>query len=789
MFPDFAFSWKGLLIVVGLTLFLPWPGITQHRLVLYQMGQVPQSNLLNPGIMPSMNTYIGLPALNSMRAGVLNSALTIDQLAGSGGGVLTDIDYSSLLPEQKARNRFSLEADVSLFALGLRLGKGVVHVNVAEHFMGNFRYPGQLVRLLNDVQQAGEQGSPGAGSAYDLSELAFRQSQYRSYGLGYTYQLFPNLSVGGRFHFLQGRVDLWTVNRDLTFINSGKNNFGINGRLDILSAGIGDISGQNLLWPDQGNSGYAFDFGAVYRLNDQWEFSASALNLGAIRWKRNLQTQIVAENLFSFSTRDLEAFEDEVNAVFDGLQESETVDGRGYYQTPLPRHFYLGASYYYRPGTFFGAVVHPVFSDGHMDVGFGLSANTRLRKWIGVSAAYSLLQDNLLNLGLGVNLNLGPVQLYAISDNLPAFFSYRDAHNANVQLGINLVFGRRQREELLLEEEPIAEAEPAEGVAEDSVNVKTERALRREEQAVAKKKAREVAATEKTVDKKADKDAQRQERQAQAAAKKQTREVAAAEKAADRARRQQTEEAPIAARPKDRPTAPTPPPAAAADTAVVEEQPAASTKPAPFFTFTLTAKDQATGTLLKGLSLEISRVVGSSRELLFTGSAYSGIFSMPLEREFTHIIIVRKLGYLPDEFLLEAGDAGAQQELRHEFILVEGPAPTTSRHQPGFPPSAGPTAQIPAKPSPAVPDRPLEPAPVAEGTASVNGTPDSPQPALGTYEITDPTSLREGPHHTHPVIMRFNAGDRVEVLEKTDAYWWKVRYRGRVGYVKAALLQ
>ncbi len=61
-------------------------------------------------------------------------------------------------------------------------------------------------------------------------------------------------------------------------------------------------------------------------------------------------------------------------------------------------------------------------------------------------------------------------------------------------------------------------------------------------------------------------------------------------------------------------------------------------------------------------------------------------------------------------------------------------------------------------------------------------------PTGDRYVLKEATSLREGSDHTTRVLLRFEAGDRVELLEKTDRWWWKVQYKGKIGYVKAALL-
>lgn len=61
---------------------------------------------------------------------------------------------------------------------------------------------------------------------------------------------------------------------------------------------------------------------------------------------------------------------------------------------------------------------------------------------------------------------------------------------------------------------------------------------------------------------------------------------------------------------------------------------------------------------------------------------------------------------------------------------------------------------------------------------------------VGTkYKVKEATGMREAPTHTSRTLLRFEAGNQVELLEKTDEFWWKVRYKGKMGYAKAALLE
>ncbi len=60
---------------------------------------------------------------------------------------------------------------------------------------------------------------------------------------------------------------------------------------------------------------------------------------------------------------------------------------------------------------------------------------------------------------------------------------------------------------------------------------------------------------------------------------------------------------------------------------------------------------------------------------------------------------------------------------------------------------------------------------------------------LGIFQATQETSLRERPTSSSKVLRRLSVGDKLQLIEKTEYYWWKVMDKGRVGYVKASLLK
>lgn len=59
----------------------------------------------------------------------------------------------------------------------------------------------------------------------------------------------------------------------------------------------------------------------------------------------------------------------------------------------------------------------------------------------------------------------------------------------------------------------------------------------------------------------------------------------------------------------------------------------------------------------------------------------------------------------------------------------------------------------------------------------------------GTFEIIQRTSLRSEPDAQAKVMKRLAVGTKLELLEKTDVYWWKMKLDGQIGYVKQRLLE
>lgn len=103
------------------------------------------------------------------------------------------------------------------------------------------------------------------------------------------------------------------------------------------------------------------------------------------------------------------------------------------------------------------------------------------------------------------------------------------------------------------------------------------------------------------------------------------------------------------------------------------------------------------------------------------------------------------------------------------------------------PPATTPESQ-PAPPEESL-DEPLLASDEEMPSEESEGEQAAPEEPLGAFYLTGATSFRSEATHLSESMLRFATGDKVILLEKTDKYWWKVRFKSKTGWVKAAKLQ
>lgn len=456
----------------------------QRNLSLYNINGAPQSYGLNPGRMPMSNSYFAIPALGNIGANFNNTGFNYGSITpetDSSGQDQNFFDnaFDALLSGLKPENRLLLDFSAGLLDFGKRSGRNFFSFSVSENINLQLDYPKAIFELLNEID-LGDTAS--AAKRYDLSSMGLNLLHYRSYALGFTRQITPRLSAGARIKYLNGIGSIFTQNNGFQFENDAQNAaLNINGSLAVSSSGLSTLvnSGSSLIdyLTPQGNTGMAFDIGASYS-TEKLDLSASILNIGRITWKNDITSDKISSARFQFPTDDLDAFETEFNRFTDSISFKRDSQAVTSFHTTLPAIGYFSANYYLLPQTSANLLLSPRYYNGKVDLAFSVGAQTRINKILQVGLNYSAYNKNVFNIGASANLNLGPLQVFAATDNLPAVINWQNASNAHINAGLSLSFGNRTRQEHLAmwqqekeeeeEEEEVAEEAPEESIAQDS---------------------------------------------------------------------------------------------------------------------------------------------------------------------------------------------------------------------------------------------------------------------------------------------------------------------------------
>jgi hypothetical protein len=451
----------------------------QYNQTQYFMN-LPQAGMANPAYRPSPRVYIGLPALSGIYFGISNNMMSFSELfqpVPGGDSLMTILhpqyDREGFLSSLGRNSFVSAEANVQVLGIGFSVGDNLYFdIGLSQRASASLWLPSDLFTFLLEGNES------FMGSVIDLSGIGVRGMQYMESSVGMSANVTPRLRIGGRAKLLFGgvgasldanRFDVevhndfsHTINTDLALRMSGP--FTVYTNEDGM---IEDIIMDDRLDPmdilaNTGNTGVAFDLGAIYDLTDEISLSASITDLGFIGWDQRSYS-LTANNNFSFDGFDVTGviegdldFDEMVDLYADSLKNSfDLSEGDEGFGMGIPGKVYLGARY--RPVNFLdiGLLSRTLISQGHMSQSISLSANFIAGDILGASVVYTMANRSFTNLGMGLTLRMGPVQFYTIADQIPLSWNrvtFPDETRAvpvpdridyfNLRLGMNLVFGR-----------------------------------------------------------------------------------------------------------------------------------------------------------------------------------------------------------------------------------------------------------------------------------------------------------------------------------------------------------
>ncbi len=449
-------------------IYLPVQG--QSMQSMYFFDHVPQSNQLNPAFRPYFGLYIGTPGISSFQfntnwqlsiADIFEYNAIIDSLIGPLHHLR---DKDKFLKKFDERNSFYTDMQYNIISFGFKVKEWMFSFDINEKAFISFDYPSDLVKmgmyLLDTVAD------------YQLKNLGINSSLYSEVGLSVSKKLGDQWVVGGRGKFLMGQANIYSNSSNIqiktmlsepgqSFVNQFNTDATINvyapfADVEIKNDSIkdfglkDDLSELIKVITSPSSTGFAIDLGATYNPIEELKLSASIVDLGFIKWKKDVYNFKVNGN-FTFNGLpgiETDSLDNLMTDIMDSLSNSyKTSATQLEYTTNLAGKIFFAAEYFFHPKISAGLMSRTIVFRKTIKPEFTLAGTLRPLKGLSTTLSYSLLSNRMSSMGFGLSLRLGPMQTYFITDYLPVYYSadylpYK-LSQLNFRFGSNFIFKYR----------------------------------------------------------------------------------------------------------------------------------------------------------------------------------------------------------------------------------------------------------------------------------------------------------------------------------------------------------
>ncbi len=458
--------------------------LAQNKQLLYDFMVVPQALMLNPGARANYQWYSGVPMLSGISAYAGTSGISVNDIFANDGVDITTKVRDRAIFGMDFRDEISETIQVEFLNVGFR-GK-----NRPEDFysFGMYLEEDMITYWPQDLAILGFEGNANfIGNRFNLDHLKVRGEVVNVFHFGLNRKLNNTLRVGVRGKLYSGVFDISSTNNSGYFVtNPGQNNLLANTLDADMTVRTSGIDG--LVDGDQGVSqtfikralfggdlGLGLDVGFTYRLNNKTLVTGSLLDIGFIRHTTDVKNytlkgsatnegiSVILPEALADPNKDF--WEDLVNEI-EGLIPFE--DNRNSYINFRPTK--LNASIRYNFGkpltseedcecTSNGGGLKGRLPEYSNSVGGQLYMINRPRgpqaaltafymhkfgNFLALKTTYTVDKFSFSNIGLGMSMQAGPVELYAMADNLLGYRNVYASRYASFQFGLNIIsWGRK----------------------------------------------------------------------------------------------------------------------------------------------------------------------------------------------------------------------------------------------------------------------------------------------------------------------------------------------------------
>lgn len=448
---------------------------SQNKELLYNFTSIPQSSLVNPGADVSYKYYFGFPVLSGVSANVGSNSFSAYDLFADNG-----VDFNQkvrdVINRSSSNDKVVTNQQLEIFSGGFRVGGRESRSYVSFGLYQEFDF---FMYVPKDPALLALNGNRDyIGKSFNLGDISAKAEVLSVFHIGYHKKVSDKFVFGGRAKIYSSGANA-TSTKNSGYIYTGQDagtpnlyNQIISSNLELKTSGISkftkdeyegnvakDIAHNTFF---NGSLGLGVDAGITYYIKDNLQLTASIIDLGFIRQSKDIET-ITYKGTYQYNG---------VNPDFLGTDNPENVFDE--FEEAIPRDTLYNKYTTWRPTKFYSSIQYS-FGEARPDdecncrgqvekyyknaVGAQLFAMTTPReplvaltafyrrnifRKLDVKATYTFDTFSNKNIGLGLAGTIGPVNIYALVNNILEYKDLSKARSAAFQIGINFVFQDRE---------------------------------------------------------------------------------------------------------------------------------------------------------------------------------------------------------------------------------------------------------------------------------------------------------------------------------------------------------
>ena len=464
------------IIIIGFFIFT-LTSEAQNKQLIYNVDELPQSLMTNPGTIISFDGHFGVPFLSQISFSVGSTGVSVHDIFDDSGSNINN-RVRNTIRRMTYNDFFTAQEQLAILSLGWRLNKNHYLSAGVYQELDIFAYFPKDPALL-----VVEGNNNYLNYPFDFSHVSFTGEALVVYHLGLNKKIDNRLTVGGRIKLYSGIFNVESINNTGMFITQrtpGERNYyrhfaeNVNIRVNTsgfaslrdenstVQQGLGDLYSSAFFG---GNIGAGLDLGASYLIRENLIATGSVQDVGGMLQQSDVENYLYYGNYETDGLEPLfpevapngrtipywDIFEDEVDANL----KDETLNERYFTWRP----FKINASLEYGFGEIFAPCDYrrPTkrYFRNHLGLHvFGINRprgvkmalttfyDRKINDNLRMKVTYTLDRFSYTNVGMLVSTRFKKFNFYLAADNLFGYTNLAKAHSASLQMGFQFIINK-----------------------------------------------------------------------------------------------------------------------------------------------------------------------------------------------------------------------------------------------------------------------------------------------------------------------------------------------------------